>query len=82
MRTEWIENLIIAACLLLFLSLNGCISYPRSEIGFWQQHVEATAWGFTMVTPYGPFNFGYLSWNRNVKDAADPAKPSDVLGNK
>ena len=25
MRTSWIENLILAACLLLFLSLNGCI---------------------------------------------------------
>lgn len=24
-RPEWIENLFLAACLLLFLSLNGCI---------------------------------------------------------
>src|SRR5678809_55876 len=33
---------------------------------FWTQKVLITGWGFTMATPYGPFNIGYLQWQRNI----------------
>ena len=69
---------VLALFLALLLSASGCMSYPRGEIGFWDQQVGVTAWGFTMATPYGPFNIGYLQWQRNLEENLKPAKPSDA----
>jgi hypothetical protein len=49
------------------------------NIGFWDQKVIVTAWGFTMITAYGPFNIGYLQWQRNIEQPKDPAEPSPFL---
>ena len=39
MRTEWIENLIIAACLLLFLSLTSCASTFTAKTDVTVEHL-------------------------------------------
>jgi hypothetical protein len=73
-----------ALCATLFgamlFAASGCarLHYDRSQIGFWDQKVTFGGWGFSMITPYGPFNIGYLSWQRNVDQPQEPAKPSDV----
>jgi hypothetical protein len=51
------------------------MSYSRDQIGFWDQQVAFTGWGFTMATPYGPFNLGYLQWQRNLEKNLIPDKP-------
>lgn len=47
---------------------------------FWTQKVLITGWGFTMATPYGPFNIGYLQWQRNIDPPKTPAEPASVSG--
>lgn len=68
----------IALRLAFWMSLSGCNAYDRTQIGFWDQRVAFTGWGFTMATEFGPFNIGYLQWNRNV-EPLKPASPSDVI---
>ena len=55
-------------CMLMLILFSGCAGFTPSadEATFWTQKVTVSAWGFSMVTPYGPFNLGYLSWQRNV----------------
>jgi len=62
--------------LIVLLTLGGCIHYPRTEIGFWDQHVLTTIWGFGWVTPYGPINIGYMTWERNIENPIPPVPPS------
>jgi hypothetical protein len=38
-----------------------------------------TGWGFSMMTMYGPFNIGYLQYNRNIDQPFKPASPVDVI---
>jgi len=74
--------LVTGLVLLMLYFTVGCsteLHYPRSQIGFWDQRVTFTGWGFTMATPYGPFNLGYLSWSRNVDNPPEPANPADLL---
>lgn len=75
----WLEKgalayLMILILLILLALMSGCAT-TKDERGFWDQSVITSAWGFTMVTPYGPFNFGYLSWQRNPKVIQEQAKP-------
>lgn len=72
------KPIIYAALLAFYLSITGCNAYDRTKVGFWDQRVAFTAWGFTMATEFGPFNIGYLQWNRNVTPLT-PASPADVL---
>lgn len=55
--------------------LNSCagMTPDKDAKTFWNQKVTVEAYGFSMVTPYGPFNLGYMSWQRNVDE---PQKPS------
>lgn len=76
----WRQMFVLAFALGVMLSLNACsLHYPRDQIGFWDQSVTFTGWGFTMATAYGPFNIGYLSWQRNVEKPQAPANPGDVI---
>jgi hypothetical protein len=80
MRLLPCRDVIIGAFLIAVFACVGCAShYSRDQIGFWDQEVTFTGWGFTMATPYGPFNFGYLQWQRNIEKNLTPAKPSDAL---
>lgn len=54
------------ALLLVSLALAGCATSP-----FWQQCIKANAYGFSMFTAYGPFNLGYVFYERNVNCGAD-----------
>jgi hypothetical protein len=78
--------------LTLILSVWGCTYGSYSERypfqsgfdggvspSFWTQKVLITGWGFTMATPYGPFNIGYLQWQRNIDQPKEPAKPTDAI---
>ena len=49
------------ALLAASLLLAGC-----SESPFWHQCIKANAYGFSMFTAYGPFNLGYVYYERNV----------------
>jgi hypothetical protein len=71
---------VIAAMVAALLAMGSGCATKKEENGFWNQRVHADAWGFTMVTPYGPFNLGYMKWQRNVNDEQEPAKPSDAAG--
>ena len=71
---------LVLLCLFFTVGCTTELHYPRSQIGFWDQRVTFTGWGFTMATPYGPFNIGYLSWSRNIEKPLKPDQPSDVLG--
>ena len=64
----------------LLLSLDGCAT-PKDQASFWTECVKANGYGFSMVTPYGPFNLGYITWERNVSCARDikQANPTDAL---
>jgi hypothetical protein len=66
--------LLTGLVLLVLCSTFGC-SYPRSEIGFWDQEVTFTAYGITWATAYGPFNLGYIQWQRNLDKNLTPDKP-------
>ena len=76
MRIDKMKTVFYAVALAAMLT--GC-ALKDGERGFWDQQVITTAWGFTMVTPYGPFNFGYLSWQRNPKVILEAVNPGDVL---
>lgn len=60
---------------LSLLLLTGCMSYSRTEIGFWDQHVMATGWGIGWITPYGPLYVGYFNWERNIAQPIPPTPP-------
>lgn len=55
--------LLGAACLLA-----GCsnMSYPRTEIGIFDQCIKADLWGIYYLSPYGPVGLGRGLWERNV----------------
>ena len=64
------KDLIVAVLIALLLSLSGCSS-PAGQPSFWTQCVKANGYGFTMATEFGPFNLGYLAWERNVNCGKD-----------
>jgi hypothetical protein len=63
------------------LIMGGCAGFTptKDTKTFWDQQVATTAWGFTMMTPYGPFNLGYLSWQRNIEKPQPLEAPGSVL---
>ena len=74
------KPLLHAALLALLLSANGCISYSRDQIGFWDQCVKADAWGISMISPYGPINLGRILWERNTACGKDIKQQELPLG--
>jgi hypothetical protein len=63
------REMIIAAVLAVLLSLSGCSAldpYDRDTIGFWNQCVEAEAYGLSGFNQFGPMNLGYIKWRRNI----------------
>lgn len=77
-KAESVVWTAVALVLAMFLASSCTLSYPRDEVGFWQQHVSMSAWGVTMMTMYGPITIGYLSWNRNIAQPPTPANPPTV----
>ena len=71
MKREWIENLVIAFALVVFLSLNGCSAPTGTRC--------VTAWGLWSA-PFGtPLGIGY--WNSAHGEHArcgESAKPPEV----
>jgi len=62
---------VIMALLAMFV-FGGCtLHYERDQIGFWDQCIKINGYGFTMATAYGPFNLGYLTYERNVNCDTD-----------
>ena len=81
--TQYLEELTLIFWLAVILALSGC-STPAGQASFWTECVRANGYGLSMFTPYGPVNFGYLTWERNVncdKDIkqAEPVKPLSTL---
>ena len=76
-----ITRLVYAGCLAFLLSLEwGCAGLTPGEYqDFWDQRVAITAWGFTMATMYGPFNIGYLNWQRNLEKPGPVSQPGEVI---
>ncbi len=68
---------MLSRLVLLAGLIAGCATAP-GYASFWNECVKANAWGFTMGTPYGPINVGYLTWERNVdcKKDIEPTKPT------
>ena len=61
------KDIIMLAALLAVLACVGCGGMtPGKDKDFWDQCIKAEAYGFTMLTQYGPFNFGKIVWQRNV----------------
>jgi hypothetical protein len=72
--------LLIAGALVFAMLLSGCsLNYSRDQIGFWDQCIKANGYGFTMATAYGPFNLGYLTYERNVNCEKDIQQQKPVL---
>jgi len=77
---DQIKLAIFVAGIVMILGLMGCGSEPGPYPNLWTQKVAVSGWGFTMATAYGPFNIGYLSWQRNLDQPMAPAKPGDLIG--
>jgi len=66
-REARLNDLIIGAALLAALACVGCGGMtPGPNQDFWDQCVKAEAYGLTMLTQYGPINFGKVTWERNI----------------
>jgi hypothetical protein len=66
----------ILSCILL---LSGCaFSYPRDQIGFFDQCIQATAWGINYISPYGPVTLGYIQYERSHGDHCKGATPEPM----
>jgi hypothetical protein len=75
----------VLVALLAMTVFSGCsLHYDKEKnIGFWQQCIKVNSYGLTMATAYGPFNLGYLTYERNVNCDTDikqqkPLVPSIV----
>jgi hypothetical protein len=80
-RATWkATRLIIAFSLIAWMiGIEGCTIFPpvqeKDQVGFWSQSVQATGWGFHLISPYGVLTFGYLSWCRNANPCYPAAAP-------
>jgi|SRR5690349_4488954 len=67
-------KITVLACLLWIGGCAGATPGPYSNL--WTQCVEAEGWGLSWFTAYGPANFGYLKWRRNVQcEKTSPGVP-------
>jgi hypothetical protein len=78
---EQIKLAIAIAAMMVMLVLAGCGAgaEPSPYPSIWTQKVALSGWGFTMATAYGPFNLGYLSWQRNLDQPLPVAQPPAML---
>jgi hypothetical protein len=64
------KRIIMVGFTTLVFVISSCAT-PAGQSSLWTECVKANGYGFSMVTPYGPFNLGYLTWERNVSCAKD-----------
>lgn len=61
------KDIIMLAALLAVLAMMGCGGMtPGPDKDFWDQCIKFDGYGFSMLTQYGPFNLGKVTWERNV----------------
>ena len=52
--------------------MTGCAGFtPGPYPNFWSECVKLNGWGVSWISPYGPLNVGYVTWERNVECPKD-----------
>jgi hypothetical protein len=65
-----LKNILLVSLLFALPWVNGCAT-KSDENSFWSQCIKANGYGLSMFSPYGPFNFGYLTYERNANCTKD-----------